>query len=96
MAMTSNPWKCSTVVVGQRTDVSSFVAAGAVAPVRRAGMGTRQAGNVEQIMVEAGEPVAAGQPILRVDARDLEAALQAARSQRQAAQNGLGDRSPEP
>ena len=75
-----------TVVVGPRAETSSFVAAGAVAPARRARMGTRQAGNVEQVMVDAGDAVAAGQPILRVDARDLEAALQAARLQHQAAQ----------
>lgn len=74
-----------TFVVGQPAEVSSIVAAGAVAPARRARMGTRQAGNVEEVMVQAGDVVAAGQPILRVDARDLEAALQAARLQREAA-----------
>jgi len=74
-----------TFVVGERSEVSSIVAAGAVAPARRARMGTRQAGNVEEVMVRAGDVVAAGQPILRVDARDLEAASQAARLQRQAA-----------
>jgi RND family efflux transporter MFP subunit len=75
-----------TRVVSQRTEVPTFVAAGVVAPVRRARMGTRQAGNVEQVMVRPGDAVAAGQPILRVDARDLETALQAARLQRQTAQ----------
>ncbi len=74
-----------TFVVGQPDEVSSIVAAGTVAPGRRARMGTRQAGNVEEVMVQAGDVVAAGQPILRVDARDVEAALQAARLQRQAA-----------
>ena len=84
-AVDLKPLEVRTVLVGQRAERSSFVAAGAVAPVRRARMGTRQAGNVEQVMVEAGDAVAASQPILRVDARDLEAALQAARLQRQAA-----------
>ncbi|HKK72001.1 MAG TPA: efflux RND transporter periplasmic adaptor subunit [Candidatus Krumholzibacteria bacterium] len=81
----SEPLEVRTFVVEQRAETSSFVAAGAVAPVRRARMGTRQAGNVEQIMVEAGDTVEAGQALLRVDARDLEAALRAARLQHQAA-----------
>ncbi|NKI35585.1 efflux RND transporter periplasmic adaptor subunit [Wenzhouxiangella sp. XN79A] len=74
-----------TVIIGPPAEEASVVAAGVVAPVRRARMGTRQAGNVEEVMVQAGQAVAEGQPILRVDARDLEAALQAARLQRQAA-----------
>jgi len=77
--------RVQTIVVGQRAGISSFGAAGVVAPLRRARMGTRQAGNVEQIMVDAGAAVEAGQPILRVDARDLKAALHAARLQRRAA-----------
>ncbi len=59
--------------------------AGVVQPDRRAQMGTRQAGTVESVLVEAGDRVAADQPILRVDARDLEAARTAARLQRNAA-----------
>lgn len=59
--------------------------AGVVQPDRRAQMGTRQAGTVESVLVEAGDLVEADQPILRVDARDLEAARTAARLQRQAA-----------
>ena len=64
---------------------ATFSAAGVVAPVRRARLGTRQAGNVVEVMVEAGDSVQAGQPILRVDARDLQAALTAARLARRAA-----------
>jgi RND family efflux transporter MFP subunit len=59
--------------------------AGVVQPDRRAQMGTRQAGTVKSVLVEAGERVEADQPILRVDARDLEAARNAARLQRNAA-----------
>lgn len=59
--------------------------AGVVGPVQRARMGTRQAGTVEQVLVEAGDAVEAGQPIIRIDARDLEAARRAARLQLQAA-----------
>lgn len=59
--------------------------AGVVQPDQRAGLGTRQAGTVEAVFVEAGDRVEAGQPILQVDARDLEAAHRAARFQVQAA-----------
>lgn len=59
--------------------------AGVVQPDRRARMGTRQAGTVESVLVEAGDRVEVDQPILRVDARDLEAARTAARLQRNAA-----------
>lgn len=59
--------------------------AGVVRPVRRAALGTRQAGAVRAVLVEAGDRVAAGQRILEVDARDLEAVVTAARRQRDAA-----------
>ncbi|TVP88039.1 MAG: efflux RND transporter periplasmic adaptor subunit [Thioalkalivibrio sp.] len=59
--------------------------AGVVQPDQRAGLGTRQAGTVEAVFVEAGDRVEAEQPILQVDARDLEAARSAARLQVQAA-----------
>lgn len=59
--------------------------AGVVQPDRRAGLGTRQAGTVEAVFVDAGDRVVAGQPILEVDARDLKAARSAARLQVQAA-----------
>ena len=59
--------------------------AGVVRPSRRAGLGTRQAGAVREVFVEAGDQVEAGQPILAVDARDVQAAVTAARLQRQAA-----------
>ncbi len=59
--------------------------AGVVQPDRRAQMGTRQAGTVESVLVDAGERVEIEQPILRVDARDLEAARTAALLQRNAA-----------
>ena len=64
---------------------ATFFAAGVVAPVQRARLGTRQAGNVVEVMVEAGDSVQSGQPVLRVDARDLQAALTAARLARRAA-----------
>ena len=73
------------IVVEKVEAVSSIRVAGVVRPGRRAGLGTRQAGAVREVFVEAGDEVAAGQPILEVDARDLQAAVTAARLQRQAA-----------
>jgi len=61
-------------------------AAGIIRPYRRARMGTRQTGTVEAVLVRAGERVTAGQEILRVDSRDLEASRAAALAQRDAAQ----------
>ncbi len=75
-----------TVVEAERIRHEAVITvAGVVQPDRRAGLGTRQAGTVEAVFVEAGERVEAGQPILQVDARDLEAARSAARLQVQAA-----------
>ena len=73
------------IVVEEVDTVPSIRVAGVLQPGRRAGLGTRQAGAVREVFVEAGDEVAAGQPILDVDARDLQAAVTAARSQRQAA-----------
>mgnify|MGYP005840526751 CR=1 FL=1 len=60
--------------------------AGVIRPSRRAGLGTRQAGAVREVFVKAGDRVEAGQPVLEVDARDQQAAVTAARLQRQAAE----------
>lgn len=75
-----------TVFETERIEREAVVTiAGVVQPDQRAGLGTRQAGTVEAVLVEAGDRVATGQPILRVDARDLEAARSAASLQVQAA-----------
>jgi len=62
-----------------------FPAAGVLRPYRRAQMGTRQSGTVEAVLVRAGDRVTAGQEILRVDSRDLEASRTAALQQRDTA-----------
>ena len=67
----------------QRT--ATVTAAGVLRPYQRAQMGTRQAGTVEAVLVRAGDHVTAGQEILRVDSRDLEASRAAALLQRDAA-----------
>jgi len=59
--------------------------AGILQPDQRAQLGTRQAGTVESVWVRAGDRVEADQPILRVDARDLEAARTAAERARNSA-----------
>lgn len=63
--------------------------AGVVRPATRAQLSTRQAGTVEAVLVVAGERVAIGQELLRIDARDLLAARSAAASQRDAAREAL-------
>jgi len=65
---------------------AGFPAAGVVRPYRRAQMGTRQAGMVMAVLVRAGDRVEAGQEILRVESRDLEASRSAALLQREAAE----------
>ena len=64
---------------------AEFPAAGVVRPYRRVEMGTRQAGMVVDVLVQAGDRVEAGQEILRVDSRDLEASRSATLLQREAA-----------
>ena len=59
--------------------------AGVVRPATRAQLGSRQTGTVDAVLVVAGEQVTEGQELLRIDARDLEAARSAAASQRDAA-----------
>ncbi len=81
----SRPLTVQVADAEQRSAEAAYSTAGVVAPVRRARLGTRQAGNVVEVMVEAGDAVQAGQPVLRVDARDLRAALTAARLARRAA-----------
>jgi len=84
-ASDANPLSVPVAVARSQPADATFSAAGVVAPVQRARLGTRQAGNVVDVMVEAGNSVQAGQPVLRVDARDLQAALTAARLARRAA-----------
>lgn len=75
-----------TVFETERIEREAVVkVAGVIQPDQRAGLGTRQAGTVEAVFVEAGDRVEAEQPILQVDARDLESARRAARLQVQAA-----------
>ncbi|NGP54719.1 efflux RND transporter periplasmic adaptor subunit [Thioalkalivibrio sp. XN8] len=62
-----------------------LAAPGVVRPYRRAQLGTRQAGTVEAVLVRAGDHVVAGQEILQIDSRELEASRMAAILQRDSA-----------
>ena len=52
---------------------TSFQAAGVAAPLRHATLGTKLMGRVTEVLVHEGDAVEAGQPLVRIDARELEA-----------------------
>lgn len=52
---------------------ATFEASGVAAPLRQATLGTKLMGTVLEVLVHEGEAVSAGQPLLRIDARDLTA-----------------------
>ncbi len=54
---------------------SEVQAAGAVLPLVRVSPGTKILGRVERVLVDAGEKVARGQLLARLESRDLEAAV---------------------
>ena len=51
----------------------AFDAAGVAAPIQQATLSTRLMGTVTDVLVQEGDRVAAGQPLVRIDARDLTA-----------------------
>lgn len=50
---------------------ATFEASGIAAPLRQATLGTKLMGTVLEVFVKEGDAVAAGQPLVRIDARDL-------------------------
>ena len=52
---------------------STFEAAGIAAPLQQATLSTKLMGTVTEVLVQEGDAVAAGQPLVRIDARDLTA-----------------------
>lgn len=50
-----------------------FDAAGVAAPIQQATLSTKLMGSVTEVLVREGDRVALGQPLLRIDARDLTA-----------------------
>jgi len=60
-------------VVRDTTVQATFAASGVAAPLRHATLSTKLMGTVVEVLVTEGEMVAAGQPLVRIDARDLAA-----------------------
>lgn len=52
---------------------ATFMASGVAAPLRQATLSTKLMGTVVEVLVTEGGMVAAGQPLVRIDARDLAA-----------------------
>jgi RND family efflux transporter MFP subunit len=52
---------------------ATFEASGTAAPLRQATLSTKLMGTVLEVLVKEGDAVAAGQPLVRIDARDLAA-----------------------
>ena len=52
---------------------TTFRAAGVAAPLRQATLGTKLMGRVTAVLVQEGDAVTAGQPLVRIDSRELEA-----------------------
>jgi len=62
---------------------------GVVRPGKRAVISTRMSGTLETVNVEAGDTVAAGQPLATVDSREVESAITAARANVRARESAL-------
>ena len=67
------PLRGTPVAVIDTVIVDAFDAAGIAEPVRLATLSTKLMGTVSAVLVEEGDRVAAGQLLVRLDARDLDA-----------------------
>lgn len=63
----------ATVAVRDTTIVAVLEAAGTAEPFAQATLSTKLMGTVLEVLVREGDAVAAGAPLLRIDARDLDA-----------------------
>lgn len=63
----------STIVVADTMIDATFDAAGVAEPFHQATLSTKLLGTVVAVLVREGDEVAAGQPLVRIDARDLAA-----------------------
>jgi RND family efflux transporter MFP subunit len=63
----------SAYTVHDTTIVAAFDAAGVAGPIQQATLSTKLMGTVVEVLVKEGDRVAAGAPLLRIDARDLSA-----------------------
>lgn len=73
-----------TLTVGSASAAGAFELEGTVQAVQQATLAAQVSGNVTALLVKAGERVRAGQPVARIDERDLQAGL--ARGEAAAAQ----------
>jgi RND family efflux transporter MFP subunit len=64
-----------TVIVGTSTGVPAFDIDGTVEAIQQSTLAAQVPGNVLALLVKAGDRVRAGQPVVRIDERDLQAAL---------------------
>lgn len=74
-AAPSTPAAVPTVVVGSTTGTPGFELDGTVQAVQQSTLAAQVGGSVTALLVNAGDRVRAGQPIARIDERDLQAAL---------------------
>jgi RND family efflux transporter MFP subunit len=72
-AVTSTLTAGEIYVVHDTTIDAVFDAAGTAAPVQRATLSTKLMGTVTTVLVQEGDRVRAGEPLVRIDARDLSA-----------------------
>lgn len=52
---------------------ATFDAAGVAAPIQQATLSTKLTGSITEVLVKEGDVVSVGQPLVRIDARDLDA-----------------------
>jgi RND family efflux transporter MFP subunit len=74
LALAQSP-SVPTAVVGSATGAPAFEIDGTVQAIQQSTLAAQVSGNVTVLLVKAGERVRAGQPIARIDDRDLQAAL---------------------
>jgi len=67
------PSVSETYTVHDTTLSAVFAAAGVAAPIQQATLSTKLMGTVTDVLVQEGDRVATGQPLVRIDARDLAA-----------------------
>jgi multidrug efflux system membrane fusion protein len=63
----------ATIALRDTTVAVTYDAAGVADPIRRATLATKLQGNVVDVMVREGDRVARGQPLARIDTRDVDA-----------------------
>jgi multidrug efflux pump subunit AcrA (membrane-fusion protein) len=75
-AAAAAPVAVPTAMAREADATSALTLDGVIQPVRQATVSVQVGGNVLALNVKAGDRVKAGQPLARVDERDLQAGLQ--------------------